>query len=122
MKRLKSYENFFIKETHALYNYTISKKVWDAIEKSSDPEVKKLLTDYKASYAKDSEEQDKDQGMFQQYMHFDPSSNKTLDILDQLLKLANEKGIDFEDFGNQDKPTHVTPVTKGFWDKVKSKF
>lgn len=116
MKKIKSFENFLIKETHALYNYTISKKVWDAIEKSTDPEVKKLLADYKVSYAKDSEEQDKDQGMFQQYMHSDPSSYKTLDILDQLLKLANEKGIDL----NQDKPT---PVTKqGFWDKVKSKF
>ena len=94
---------------------------WKELESSTDPEIKKLLASYEAGAAADYDEMDRDQGMMQQYMHTsDPRSDKTIKMLQQLIALAGEKGVELHPEAPPAKPEEEAKVL-GFWDKVKSK-
>ena len=102
----------------------ISTLGWEALEQSTDPEVKKLLADYKVSLSADydacdaSPECRNHMGISPQY--FNPSSNKTIAIQKELAKLATEKGIDVKQQAPPAKPAE-TAKALGFWDKIKAK-
>lgn len=102
----------------------ISTLGWEALEQSTDPEVKKLLADYKVSLSADydacdaSPECRNNMGISPQY--FNPSSNKTIAIQKELAKLATEKGIDVKQQAPPAKPAE-TAKALGFWDKIKAK-
>lgn len=101
----------------------VSRLGWKALEQSTDPEISKLLADYKASSAADYDEIDRDRGMMQQYMHTsetDPRSHKTIKILQQLVDLAGEKGVDLHPEAPPVEPKEE-PKVLGFWDKIKAK-
>jgi len=94
---------------------------WKSLEQSTDPGISKLLADYEASAAADYDEMNRDQGMMQQYMHTsDPRSDKTIKMLQQLIALAGEKGVELHPEAPPAKPEEEAKVL-GFWDKVKSK-
>ena len=102
----------------------ISTLGWEALEQNTDPEIAKLLADYKTSLSADydachaSAECRNEMGISPQY--FNPSSNKTIAIQKELAKLATEKGVDVKQQAPPAKPAEAAKAL-GFWDKVKSK-
>jgi len=102
----------------------ISTLGWEALEQNTDPEIAKLLADYKTSLSADYDACDKspecrnNMGISPQY--FNPSSDKTIAIQKELAKLATEKGVDVKQQAPPAKPAEAAKAL-GFWDKIKAK-
>ena len=101
----------------------ISTLGWKALEQSADSGIKKLLADYQASAAADYTACDNSpecRNTLNTNQAADIRSDKTINILNQLVALAGQSNIDLLQNAPPAKPEEEAKEL-GFWDKVKSK-
>ena len=100
----------------------VSFEGWETLKQSTDPEIQKLLANYKALSAVDYEKCDNSPEcrMNLHQTGFDPRSNNTIEAEQQLISLATEKGIDVLQKAKPATPGEEAKAL-GIWDKIKSK-